>query len=125
MALRLLQNHLRDVEQRIGPARYFDLPGQGFDAFVVRDKTDIDLNQRGGRRRTSFLLLAPAESRSFTGEGFSARGWRASRTAGITARTIFVPARARRTVSPGRPGTTAVVPAIPAMLAAFKFGVLL
>src|SRR5437879_3959644 len=52
MALRLLQNHLGDVEKRIRTARHLDLPSERFYALVVRHQTHADFWQRRGRLAT-------------------------------------------------------------------------
>src|SRR5437879_13906885 len=55
MALRFLEDHLRDIEERVGPAGHFDLPREGFDALFIGDQAYIDF----GKRRRRFARLAP------------------------------------------------------------------
>ena len=45
MSLRLLQDHLGDVEQRIRPARHLDLARQGFDPLLFRAEAQINFRQ--------------------------------------------------------------------------------
>jgi hypothetical protein len=132
MPLGLLENHLRDVKQRIRPARHLDLPRQGFDAFVFGAQAQINFGQRQ-RRRTPITGVAPAKIRSLTPKGLAAIAfgpWRAAprtgRAAMIAAWAIVVPPRSGRTIATGRPGATAiaVAAAVGPLGFAFVFGVL-
>ena len=42
MALRFLQNHLRNPKERVGPAGHLDLACQGFDPLIIGEQGDID-----------------------------------------------------------------------------------
>jgi hypothetical protein len=103
MPLRLLQNHLRDVEQRIRPARHLDLARQGFNALFLRTQAEVNFRQRR-RRRAPFAGVAPAEiDRSGAAEGLAALAfgpWRAAPRSGwaatIAARTIVISSRSGR-----------------------------
>ena len=132
MPLGLLENHLRDVEQRIRPARHLDLPRQGFDAFVFGAQAQVKFGQRQ-RRRTPIAGIAPAKIRSLAAQGPAALAfgpWRATarsgRAATIAARAIVVPSRSGRTIAAGRAGATAiaVAAAVRPLGFAFVFGVL-
>jgi hypothetical protein len=46
MPFRLLQNHLRDVEQRVSASGHPNLTGEGFNPLFVGQETDRDLRQR-------------------------------------------------------------------------------
>src|SRR4051794_8201199 len=52
MALRLLQDHLSNVEKGIGAASHLDLAGQGFDALLIGQEAQIYFGKRlqGGAR---------------------------------------------------------------------------
>src|SRR5438552_276307 len=55
MALRFLEDHLRDIEERVGPSGHFDLAREGFDALFIGDQAYIDF----GQRRRQFARLTP------------------------------------------------------------------
>ena len=46
VALRLLQNHLRDVKERISTACHLNLAREGFDALLIGQQAQIELWQR-------------------------------------------------------------------------------
>ncbi len=48
VTLRLLQNEMGDLEQRIGATGDFDLPRDMLNAFFIGDKCDVDFRQRSG-----------------------------------------------------------------------------
>ena len=66
IALRLLQNQPRNVEQRIRAAGHLDLTGQRLDAVFIRQKRDADFRQRRRRFRplTAFVttIIAATEA---------------------------------------------------------------
>src|SRR5437867_10230326 len=47
MAFRLLQDHLRDLEKRVGPASHLDLFGQRLDSAIVGNERAVYFRQRG------------------------------------------------------------------------------
>jgi hypothetical protein len=111
--LRLLKNHLRDVEQRVGPARHLDLPREGFDAFVLRAQAEVNFRQ--GRRR--FATLATAEVASVLperpaattiGPGRAALGTRGPAILAAGAVPIGAGPWSRRTIAARRSRATAV-----------------
>jgi hypothetical protein len=132
-AIRPLQNHLSDVEQRIGTPGHSNLAREGFDAFVVRKQRNANLRQRR-RRFTTFALVmwAAAAAKSFT-PGAIATFVAALRWTGWTGRpaiAAFEPAWtfARAAFTWGTSAIWAraaavVATALGAILAAFIFGV--
>jgi hypothetical protein len=132
MPLGLLENHLRDVKQRIRPACHLDLPRQGFDAFVLGAQAQVNFGQRQ-RRRAPITGIAPAKIRSRAAHGPAALAfgpWRATarsgRAATIAARAIVVSSWSGRTIATRRPGATtiAVATAVGPLGFALVFGVL-
>jgi len=132
MAFRLLEDHLRDVKQRIRPARHLDLPRQGFDAFVFGAQAEVDFRQ-WRRQWAALLRLTPAKFRSRAAEWPAAVAFGAGRTALGSGRTtavalwaIAVPSRARGGIAPGRAWATTIAIAAPvrALGLALVFGVL-
>jgi hypothetical protein len=65
MALRLLQNHLRYVEQRVSASGHLDLARQGFHPFFIRDNARIDFGQRR-RWFAAYTRFTSLEIRSWT-----------------------------------------------------------
>jgi hypothetical protein len=61
MPLRLLQNHLRYLEQGVGTTRHFDLARQGFDTPFFWDQSHIDFRQGSGGFST-FARLRPVRA---------------------------------------------------------------
>jgi hypothetical protein len=127
-----LQDHLRDVEQRIRPAGHLDLPRQGFNALFFGPQAEVNLNQRW-RGWAAFAWFATAELRPLATEWPAALAfgpWRAASWSGwaatIAARAIVVPSGSGWTVAAGRAGATAVAvaAAVVSLGFAFVFGVL-
>src|ERR1035441_4306845 len=112
MPLRLLQNHLGDVEQRIRPASHLDLARQGFNAPFFGTQTEVNFRQRR-RRRSPVAGVTGAEPWSRAAEGPAALAfgpWRAAARTGwaatITARAVVVSSRAARAGPAGGAGAT-------------------
>jgi hypothetical protein len=125
MPLRLLQDHLRNVEERVGPACHLNLARQRFDTLLLRSQAQIDLRQRR-RRWTAFTGFAPAKVRSRAAEwpttlALRPRGAarRSGRTATLAARAAVIPALSRRAFAARRAGPAAV--AIASSVGAFAF----
>jgi hypothetical protein len=113
MPLRLLENHLGDVKQRISPASHLDLAGQGFNALFFGAQAEVNFGQ--WRRRASVAGFAPAEIWSLAAEGPAALAfgsWRAAPWSGwaatLAARAIVVSSRSGQAVTAGRSGATAI-----------------
>ncbi len=115
VSLRLLENHLRDLEQRIRPARHLDLPRQGFHAFVFRAQARLDFRQR--QWRAPFTRSAPAKVGSRAARRLAAPGLRPGRAAPFAARAVAVPSRAGRAIAAGGAGAASV--AVPAAVESF------
>jgi hypothetical protein len=132
MPLRLLENHLGDVEQRIRPASHLDLARQGFNAPFFGTQAEVNFRQRR-RRRAPIAGVTGAETWSRAAEGLAAlafRPWRAATgsrwPATIAARAIVVSSRSAGAVTARRTGATAiaVAAAVGPLSFAFVFGVL-
>ena len=82
-----VQNHPRDLKQRIGAAVHLDLPGERFDAIFIGRESDVDVRQRRGSGGTFGAAVIAARASVCAAE-FS--------TATIKART------AKRTLAPRR-----------------------
>jgi hypothetical protein len=125
MPLRLLEDHLGDVEQRIRPACHLDLARQGLNAPFFGTQAQVNLRQRR-RRRAPLAGVTRAETRSLTAEGPAALAFGSGRPATIAARAIVVSSRSAGAVTARRPGATtiAVAAAVGPLSFAFVFGVL-
>jgi hypothetical protein len=119
--LRLLQNHLGDIEQRVGSARHLDLARQRFHAPFIRQQTDVDFRQR--RRRGPPLALFPAHFRSSRAIAPGAVATvLPGRTPALPAGAVV--SAAGWSLAPGRARAAPVVPAFLPLHRAFVFGVL-
>jgi hypothetical protein len=132
MPLRLLENHLGDVKQRIRTASHLDLARQGFNALFFGAQAQVEFGQRQ-RRRAPIAGITPAKIGPLAAEGLAALAfgpWHAASRSGwaatIAARAIVVSSRSGRAVTAGRPGATAiaVAAAVGPLGFAFVFGVL-
>src|SRR5438270_10137351 len=101
MALRFLQDHLGDVEKRIGAASHLDLAREGFDPLFIGQEAQIDFGkwlQRFPRLATvgCFATIRSAPLSTISA-AFAAR-----RSAAILPRPAFIPASTRRCALPPR-----------------------
>src|SRR6266404_8638557 len=116
MTLRLLQNHLRDIEKRISPACHFDLARQGFHAFFVWNQRDIEVGQRCRRLTPLPLLSPPGKGTIASATRSTSRIWPRSspRSTGPTLastalhRTASAPPTLARAIPSGRARTSIV-----------------
>src|SRR5438094_55432 len=116
MALRLLQDHLRNVEKRIRPPGHFDLPRQRFDPFFVRHQVNFKLRQRLGLGAAIAFFAAP-KCRPIT-TGGSATTFRARRRATLSAWPVLWSASAGPVAS-WRSRTASVLAAIHSLMTTF------
>jgi hypothetical protein len=135
MAFGLLQDHLGDVEERVGAAGHLDLARERLDPFVVGDEGEGDLGQRrrGFPARQGFARLATAPKRTVAPTGAITAG-PASSTLGawsagagsIVASTgaSVVSSRPGRRIPPWWPRPPPVAPAVGTLYFALIMGVL-
>jgi hypothetical protein len=128
MPFRFLQDHLSDVEQRVGAATRTDLPRQRLDPLFVGDQADVKL-RKGRRRFTAFARRLTAGGRAIaalstvTGRT-PAFALRSERTPPIPPWAAFIPASSSwRALTSRGPGTTPVIPAVRSFRLALIMGV--
>jgi hypothetical protein len=132
-AIRPLQNHLGDFEQRIGTPGHANLARERFDAFVVWKQRNANVGQRR-RRFTTLALVAlvtwtASAAKSFAAEAITAfltaLRWtgRPTITAIWPAWAFATPTFAGRASAIRARAAAVVATALGAILAAFVFGV--
>src|SRR6516225_4774932 len=130
MAFGLLQNHLRNIKQRVSPAGHFDLTRQGLHSSLVGNQADIQFRQRRRRlpalaRRSATRATAVAHAAFTTGSSralkISFTIWRPS---AVRTRTVSVTSGSWGTIASWRPGTSPIAPALGPIFAAFVLRIL-
>jgi hypothetical protein len=130
VTLRFLQNHLRDVEERIGSAGHLDLSGQGLDPFLLGHQRKVHVWQRrwgfpalpvlGPARPAPVAAVWTGTTLAWRSVGGAARG----RSSPITAWAATFGPLAREAIAPRRSRPAAIAAAVGSFLFAFVFGVL-
>ena len=130
VALRLLEDHLRNAKKRVSPAGHFDLAGQRLDSLFIGHQADIQFRKRLRR----FAMFAPlvrlaAIRTAVRAASFAARSpvTRASVARGRS--TVSAPAASlslsAARATPLRPSTAIGAPIETPLLPAFVLGILL